>query len=498
MSQIKVQHLTFSYESNLETIFSDVSLEIDTDWRLGLIGKNGRGKTTFLNLLMGKYEYSGTITSAVGFEYFPFEIADPQKDTLAVARQAVPDLADWQLIRELNLLRVDPSVLDRLFTTLSQGEQTKVLLAALFLKENRFLLIDEPTNHLDQEARESVGEYLRGKKGFILVSHDRALLDATVDHILSINRADIGIEKGNFSSWQENKTRRDDFERQENERLKKDITRLEAARERTADWSDRIEKTKFGAQSKGSSGIKPDKGYIGHQSARMMKRAKSLEARQNKSIAVKSGLLKNIDHCPPLELKFLVYHREKLLSVSRLSLFYGEREVVKDLSFSLNRGERLALIGKNGCGKSSILKFLLGEKLVHNGTSEIGSNLVISYIPQDTSFLQGDLSAYAREAGLDESLFKAILRQLDFSRLQFEKDISEYSEGQKKKVLLAKSITERAHLYIWDEPLNYIDVISRLQIEEMILKYRPAMIFVEHDPLFQKRIATKTLNLSLE
>lgn len=108
---------------------------------------------------------------------------------------------------------VDPEILNRSFETLSSGEQTKLLLVALFLKKNQFLLIDEPTNHLDAIGRESVAKYLASKKGFILVSHDRTFLDKVVDHVLSINKANIDIQKGNFSTWQLNKDREDMFEK---------------------------------------------------------------------------------------------------------------------------------------------------------------------------------------------------------------------------------------------------------------------------------------------
>ena len=109
---------------------------------------------------------------------------------------------------------------------------------------------------------------------------------------------------------------------------------------------------------------------------------------------------------------------------------------------------------------------------------DVGSRLIISHVPQGASFLAGDLSEYAREQQIDESLFKAILRKLDFSRTQFEKDMGDYSAGQKKKVLIAAGLCKQAHVYIWDEPLNYIDVLSRIQIEELIKTYRPTMLFV--------------------
>ncbi len=123
------------------------------------------------------------------------------------------------------------------------------------------------------------------------------------------------------------------------------------------------------------------------------------------------------------------------------------------------------------------------------------SGLVISYVPQDTSYLTGTLSELAERSHIDESLLKAVLRKMDFERVQFEKDMAEFSEGQKKKALIAKSLCERAHLYIWDEPLNFIDVYSRMQIERLIQAFAPTMIFVEHDRAFQEEIATKVITL---
>jgi len=187
-----------------DNIFEEVSFRIDTDWKLGFTGRNGRGKTTFLNLLMGKYPYSGTISASVEFEYFPYAVEDNRKPTIDVIDGILRDYQSWELMRELNLLEVSDDVLPRPFFTFSNGEQTKVLLAALFLRENSFLLIDEPTNHLDISGRKIVGRYLNSKHGFILVSHDRTFLDNCVDHIMSINKTNIEIQKGTFSSWRHN------------------------------------------------------------------------------------------------------------------------------------------------------------------------------------------------------------------------------------------------------------------------------------------------------
>lgn len=488
MSMIKAENLSFCYPGSYDNIFENASFVIDTDWKLGFVGRNGRGKTTLLKLLMGEYEYSGRIISSVQFDYFPYPVKDKTRMTYEIFAEIAPGAEDWELMRELSNLEVEADVLYRPFETLSNGEQTKVLLAALFCNERHFLLIDEPTNHLDTRARELVSAYLKRKKGFILVSHDRSFLDGCVDHILSLNRANIEVQSGSFSSWFYNFQNQQELELAKNEQLKKDIGRLKQSARRSSDWSDRVEASKFGSAV-------PDRGFVGHKAAKMMKRSKAIEARQQQAIEQKSGLLKNLETAESLKLFPLSYRSETLISASELSLSYDGRAICPPLSFTVKRGERLALDGKNGSGKSSLLKLITGEEIQHSGTLQIGSGLVISYVPQDTRHLRGTLADYARERELDESLFKAILRKMALEQTQFDKDIREFSEGQKKKVLIAMSLCQRAHLYIWDEPLNYIDIYSRMQIEELIKAFSPTMIFVEHDRAFREEISTGVIRL---
>ncbi|MCI8422015.1 MAG: ABC-F type ribosomal protection protein [Lawsonibacter sp.] len=492
MSMIQVENLTFSYPGGQDTIFDGTSFQIDTDWRLGFVGRNGRGKTTFLRLLMGEYPYSGRITASVQFDCFPYPVTDRIRWTGDILQEVCPEAEEWELLRELSLLEVDAGVLWRGFDTLSNGEQTKVLLAALFLNRGHFLLIDEPTNHLDQRGRALLSAYLRRKRGFILVSHDRRFLDGCVDHILSLNRADIQVQRGTFSSFLENFQRQQDLEQAQNEKLKGEIRRLEQAVRRTSSWSDKVEQRKYGSRN---SGLRPDRGFLGHKSAKMMQRAKNLETRQQSAIQEKSALLKNTERADSLKLTPLSHHSRTLAAFTEVSVYYSGRPVCPPVSFTLEQGERLALTGGNGSGKSSLLQLLLGRPLDHTGQVRLASGLQISYVPQDPSGLQGSLEDFAAEHHLDETRFKTILRKLDFSRGQLEKDMADFSWGQKKKVYLAKSLCEEAHLYLWDEPMNYIDIYSRLQLEQLLTDFSSTMVFVEHDQAFQEAIATRTVAL---
>jgi len=488
MSLVTVSDLTFAYDASAANIFEHVSFQFDTNWKLGFTGRNGRGKTTFLKLLTGEYEYGGTISSSVPFSYFPFDVGDPGRGTLDILSGINPGCEYWELCRELNLLQVPESILYRPFETASYGERTKTLIAALFLRRHNFLLLDEPTNHLDYLGRRAVADYLSAKSGFILVSHDRMLLDSVVDHTLSINRLNIEIQRGGFSQWLENKKRRDESEARQNRNLKRDISRLRIAARRTTEWSDKTEATKIGAHPF-------DRGAIGHKSAKMMKRAKSLESRQNSAIDEKSHLLRNVEIDEPLKIWPLEYHSDVLASFEELSIFYGGRRVICGVNLEARRGERIALQGGNGTGKSSLIKLLVGGDVPHEGLCKTGSGLVISYVPQDTSRLPGSLWEFSGGESFDRPLFFAILHKLGAERALLEKDMGQLSEGEKKKALVAKSLSERAHLYIWDEPLNYVDVQSRMQIEELIVKYRPAMLFAEHDETFVQNVATRKFTL---
>jgi len=521
MSLISVNNLSFSYDSAFDMIFENVSFQIDTDWKLGFIGRNGRGKTTFLKLLMGKYEYKGSITASVSFDYFPFEVEFKNRNTMDVIKDIIAPFKEWEMEmeeclkngdlhrygqiqelyqkhdgyiieeliqKELAKLKVKTVVLDQPFDTLSFGERTKIMIAALFLKKNNFLLIDEPTNHLDMEGRNILADYLQSKKGFILVSHDRAFLDKCIDHVLSINRCNIEVQKGNFSSWYQNKTMQDNFEIERNKQLIKEIDSLTDAARTTAGWANKVEASKIG-------GHVFDRGYIGHKSAKMMKRAKAIERRRQEAIEEKKSLLKNIEQAEPLKINILPFHKKGLINLEEVSLYYGSRKIASDIDFSVKVGDRVAIKGKNGSGKTTLFKLLLGTDVEYTGKVYVASGLKISYVSQDTSFLKGSLKEFTDRYGLDETIFKAVLRQMDFERGQFDKDMRDFSMGQKKKVLLAKSLAEPAHIFLWDEPLNYIDIFTRMQLEELILSFKPTIVFIEHDEMFAQKVATKVVNL---
>jgi len=511
MAQIQVTNLTFSYDGSADDVFKDATFNIDTDWKLGLIGRNGKGKTTLLNLFMGRYDYRGSIVTGTKFDYFPYQVteSDNEKNAADLIEIWKPHVENWQVMIQMNQIGMDPECLYRPFKTLSFGERTRVMLAVLFADENEFLLIDEPTNHLDSATRDTVKEYLSTKKGFILVSHDRDLLDGVCDHILVLNRASIEVRAGNFSTWWENKEKQDAFRQSENEKHLKEIGKLKTAADRSSRWADKNESTKIGYDPvKEHDRSISARAYIGAKTKKMQARVKSYEMRIDREIEEKEGLLQDIEHVTDLKIQPLRFHKEILINAKELSLGYAdaEQKLFEGLGFQVRSGERIILSGDNGCGKSSVLRAVLertnlqgndlNTELIVSGDLEVASGLIISYVSQDTSFLSGSLKDFCKERGLDESLFLAVLRQLDMSREQFVKNMEDFSEGQKKKVLIAASLITPAHLYIWDEPLNYIDVFSRMQIEKLILRYEPTMLIVEHDVRFQEKVATDVIRIT--
>ena len=510
MSQINVSNLTFYYEGSFDYIFEEISFSIDTDWKLGFIGRNGKGKTTFLKLLLGEYEYKGKISTSTVFEYFPYEMSEKQMESCCVdfMDELKPDYELWRVLCELEQLNVDATILYRPFKLLSHGERTKVMLALLFSGENHFLLIDEPTNHLDQASREIVKAYLRKKKGFILVSHDRDLLDACTNHVLVLNRQTIEVQSGNFSSWWENKTKKDAFAQMENEKHQKEISKLKEASKRTRQWADKNERTKIGFDPiKEHDRFLDTRAYIGAKTKKMQSRVKQIEQRIEREILEKEGLLQYIERVSDLKLQPLKHYKEVLITAKHYGLSYkgGNHPVICDFNLEIHQGERVFLNGKNGCGKSSFIKAVLknmkkeedreNDLFIEEGILTTASGMIISYINQDTSFLKGTIREFCKERQLDETKVCTILRQLDLERTHFTKDMKDFSEGQKKKVLIATSIATPAHLYVWDEPLNYIDVFSRMQIEKLLLTYKPTMLVVEHDIRFREQVATKVIEM---
>lgn len=320
MEPITINNLNFAYPGQAP-LFTNCSLNISSDWKMGLLGRNGRGKTTLMQIMMGHRAYTGTVTTNLVFAAFPLTITDPTNLTIycLLAASGDTNLEQWQIERELGLMAVDPAILWQPYQTLSGGEQTKVQLATLFARDGVFLLLDEPTNHLDQAGRKQVGAYLHGKRqGFIITSHDQVFLDHVIDHTLVIERHQLVLEQGNYSTYFAQKRRRDQEAAASNRQLKAEIKDLKKSRQQRQQWAQQAE-----GEKKNNSHA--DKGFIGAKAAKMMKKTITTTNRLTKAIEQREGLMQEVEDVAPLTLNLLSNHHDLLLDLDNVNLKLGDR-----------------------------------------------------------------------------------------------------------------------------------------------------------------------------
>lgn len=491
MEPIIIKKLTFAYPGQ-SPLFSNCHLNINSDWKMGLLGRNGRGKTTLMKILLHQLDYTGTVTSILNFAYFPLvtnESGDLTINTLLGA-PGLANLAQWQIERELNTMGVDPTILWQPYNTLSGGEQTKVQLAALFALPGAFLLLDEPTNHLDQVGRKQVAAYLQTKQqGFILTSHDQAFLDTVIDHTLVIERHQLVLEQGNYATYFAQKKRRDQEAAAKNHQLKAEIKELRKTRQQRAQWAQRAENEK-------KNNAHADKGFIGAKAAKMMKKTVTTTNRLTSAIEDRQGLMAEVEEIVPLPLNLVGTHHETLLSVDKVTLHWAPTPLFQPVSFTVKAGQQVALVGPNGIGKSSLIKALFGQftgKIT--GDISLAHGIKISCVRQDYATNHGTLREFAQQNHLAYDQFLNILRKLGMERASFTVPIEQMSMGQQKKVELARSLATPANLYVWDEPLNYLDTYNQDQLIKLIHDYRPPLLFVEHDQRFINAVASEKVEL---
>lgn len=458
MGSIKISNVSFRYEDSSNHIFNNLNLDLDSSWKLGLVGRNGRGKTTFLNLLQGKLVGRGEIQTKLNFSYYPIRIKDPANITLYELQDQIM-FEQWKLERELNLMHVDSNLIWQSFNTLSGGEQTKILLALSFIDENSFPLIDEPTNHLDEESRQEICKYLtKHHKGYIVVSHDRNFLNQVTDHVLAIENTEIHLYQGNYATYEQIKEARDEFNREKNEKIAGEIKNLHNQKEQFYHWAQKIEARKNLGQKTQyilNRRARVNKAAIGHAAAKMMKKSITRRNRMDKKIEEKEGLMVNIEDIPKLTMNFQSnYH-------------------------------------------SAFLKFLLNKVSANsNGRCELTNGLRISYLPQDFTIYKGSLKKFALHQKLSYEDLLNILKKMGFPRTNFNVPIEEMSMGQQKRIALAKSLLEPANLYLWDEPANYLDVFNQDQLINLLQEVKPAMLLIDHDQYFIEQVADDRIKLS--
>ena len=523
MSTIVCRGLSFGYDGSEKNVFTGLDLVIDTGRRSALVGRNGRGKTTLLRLIHGELTPDrGSIERAVGTRRFPCMPSSPASSAFEAAKDAAGPFRRWEaemdrlleigdedslerygalqarfqnaggygidadIARELAALDVGPVVWQRPFRELSGGERTRCLLAGLFARDEGYVLVDEPTNHLDRAGRAYLAAYLTTKPGFLLVSHDRAFLDACIEQVIALNRDTVETERTAFSVWREHFRQRLVAQEIRNAELRKEIARLGAsARDRRA-WAMKRESDKT---------AHADKGAIGARAARQMKRGLVTERRAERSVEARRATLVDTEKAYALKIECPgVRHSRALVTATDL-VVHRDGPLFEPVSFRISPGDRLAIVGPNGCGKTSLADLIAGDALACEGSLLRPAFVTVAHARQQPRWTRGSLRERLAGDGIDETRFRTNMAALGVSESVLERPIESMSFGQQKKLELARSIATPADLLIWDEPLNFIDVDAREIIEDAVLRDTPTLVFIEHDAAFIDRVSTSRVEL---
>lgn len=485
MGIIQIKNLSFTYPGAPTAVFDRLSVNLDDHWKLGMIGRNGRGKTTFLNLLRGQLPDHGAIRANVSFQYFP---NPPQQAAVTVMQvMTATGAAEWQASVELARIGLPATIGDRVFATLSGGEQTKVLLARGFVNQTDFPLIDEPTNHLDILGRQRVGDYLRHKRGFICVSHDQDFLDRFVDHVMSLNRSSVDLVAGTVQDWQAEKRLRDQAAVTQNERLQRNIRQLKQRASTQRNWAEQREGETNDATSRAKA-------------AKLMRRAKSFEARTRQRVEERQGLVADVDTVTRLSTGLTRQKNDGqlLLSLRQYVPQRAGRALFVPIDLDFHQGDRLAILGPNGVGKTSLVTSLL------HPTTLTTTGYQVNHLPHDVAVVSQDFATVVRQMrpadwGDDQTRTKVwnIMHQLGVSRTRLRAPAAQWSMGEAKKAALAVTLCQPHALLVWDEPTNYLDIDAREQLIDVLKAARPTVIIIDHDRHFVDQVCTQQLVLRL-
>ena len=509
MIELSVTNLRHGFEVG-QNIFEDVTFRVDTGERVGLLGHNGAGKTTLFRMLCGElipdsgsislakgcrvglisqipvYPEGYTVEDVLNTAFARLHEMEHQLTELAAKLSEAPEdkalLAKYDALTAeyehaggydtatpLNKvtagLGIPPEMRQQEFAALSGGEKTRVNLARLILEDTDLLLLDEPTNHLDLHATEWLEDYLDKFKGTVLaISHDRYFLDRVVKRIVELEEGKANFYAGNYSFYVVEKKRRFDEQLKRYEKEQAKLEQLQAAVDKLHLWA-----------------------FMGND--KLHKRAFSMEKRMEK--------LRTTDK--PTQRKAMTasfgereFHGDEVFSTVALSKSFGERTLFRDVNLVVTGGERVALLGDNGTGKSTFLKILLSEEPPTSGLVRFGPTVKVGYLPQQVVFDHPernlvDTMLYGCNCSTQEARDR--LAAFQFRGEDVFKTVSSLSGGEKSRLRLCMLMDEKINLLILDEPTNHLDIASREWMEGAIDGFEGCLLLVSHDRYFIDRFA---------
>lgn len=513
MIEIGVSNLIKLY--GVDKIFENVTFDVKTKDKIGLIGRNGTGKTTLMKILAGCEDYQGgQINKRKGLvlgylEQIPnYEDENTVLDVLNNAFKNIQNIKEQmeqlektfddlegeelesaikrygylhetyeitggystkeKLNKIMNGLDISGEMSKRKFNTLSGGEKTRVILGKILLEGPDLLLLDEPSNHLDIKSVEWLEEYLNSYEGtIVMVSHDRYFLDRVVNKIIELESDGVEIYSGSYSKYVAEKELRFLQAVKEYENQQKKIKKMEEQIKRYRIWGEM------------------------RDSDKMYKRAKELEKRLEKIEKINKPIVdkKTAD----FQLNGVERTGKEVIKVDSIKKSYGDRLLFRDISFTLFYKDSFCILGENGTGKSTILKIIMNEAQSDGGDVKIGANVKIGYLPQEISFDREDISIadyFSYNYGISVSEARKELAKILFTGEDVYKHISTLSGGEKSRLKLGMLIYEKVNTLILDEPTNHLDIDSREILEENLINYDGTILFVSHDRYFVDKIAS--------
>ena len=509
MIDISIQGLVKAFEQD-KNILDKLTFDVNCGERIGILGKNGAGKTTLFRIMTGEvHPDEGRVVIASGkrmglisqIPVYPedytvetvlktaheriFELearmselaaqmsGSDSKEIMREYDKAAADFerlhgynVDFERNRVANGLEISETMRSQLFSKLSGGEKTRVNLARLILEDTDILLLDEPTNHLDLKATEWLEEYLLKFQGSVLaISHDRFFLDRVVSRTIEITDGKAEFYSGNYSFYVEEKQRRFDEQLKKYEKEQKELKRLDEAARRLYQW--------------------------GTQNEALMKKSFAIRSRMER---IEKTDRPKAEKAMKIKFSSREFSGDEVLIIDGVSKSFGERKLFSDIELIIEGGERIALIGDNGTGKSTLIKLIMGEDLPDCGMLRRGPSIKTAYLPQIIKF------DYPNRNLLDTMLYsekctpqtaRDRLGSFRFSGEDVFKPVSALSGGEQSRLRLCVLMRDEVNFLILDEPTNHLDIMSREWIEEAVESYGEALLFVSHDRYFIERFATR-------
>ncbi|ANU15881.1 elongation factor 3 [Planococcus maritimus] len=458
--------LDISVEIEQQALFEELSANVQHGDRIGIIGKNGAGKTTLLRLLAGDLTpASGQIihgSPGMSIRTVEQELADYAFQDVTAAEQAL--LKKWQVpLRD--------------FAQLSGGEKLKARLAKGFAAPADLLLLDEPSNHLDAQSTAHLLRELKAYPGAIaIVSHDRYFLDRVATKIWSIENGKVYSHSGNYSDYMEFREQQRKSQQHAYETQQKHIARIENQMKQLSSWSESAH-----AQSTKQEGYKE---YYRAKAKRMDAQVKSKQKRLEKEL--EAATVDKVEADDTVEFAFRPNSKvgKRFLEVKNAGKSFGEMPLFANASFTVQHGEKLAVTGANGSGKTTFLKILMGEEPVSGGELWLSPSASIGYLTQDVFDLpleQTPAELFEQITYKDRGRVQNLLKHLGFRQQQWHEPIREMSMGERVKCKLMKFILEDKDALLLDEPTNHLDLPSREQLESTLADYRGTLLVVSHD-----------------